>query len=64
MRLQQCMNAIWNGNGKWMGGFVSFVKKKKKIREPKQEFLTGDLCEKMNRMKLLMIVSTMMFKNP
>lgn len=47
-----------------MGGFVSFVKKKKKIREPKQEFLTGDLCEKMNRMKLLMIVSTMMFKNP
>lgn len=49
---------------KWeMGGFVSFVKKKK-IREPKQEFLTGDLCEKMNRMKLLMIVSTMVFKNP
>ena len=49
---------------KWeKGGFVSFLKKKK-IREPKQEFLTGDLCEKMNRMKLLMIVSTMVFKNP
>lgn len=48
MRLQQCMNAI-HGNGKWMGDFDSFVeKKKKKIREPKQEFLTRDFYEKVN----------------
>lgn len=46
MRLQQCMNAIWNGNGKWMEVFVSFVKKK--IREPKQESLMRDLYEKVN----------------
>lgn len=46
MRLQQCMNAI-HGNGKWMGGFDSFVEKKK-IKEPQQEFLTRDFYEKVN----------------